>query len=157
MKVEKLMSRPVCSCSPTSTLHEAARAMWDKDCGFLPVVDEQNRVLGVVTDRDICMGALTQGVPLTAAVVSSVMCKELRSVSAQDDIARAERLMRQYRVRRLPVLGPFKQIVGVISLADLARYSQANLFRRAKNGLTIAKTLATVSEPRARRTAAAAE
>ena len=63
MNIEKMMNSHVLSCGSSDTLNRAAQLMWDGDCGFLPVVDEQQHVVGVVTDRDICMGAYTKGVP----------------------------------------------------------------------------------------------
>ncbi len=73
MKIEKAMTKEVLSCSPSDSLNRAAQLMWEGDCGALVVVDkEHDRVVGMVTDRDICMGTYIQGIPLSEGSVSSV-------------------------------------------------------------------------------------
>jgi CBS-domain-containing membrane protein len=61
MNIEQLMTRDVESCHPDDSLDRAAQLMWDNDCGCVPVVDEKQRVHGIITDRDICMSAYTSG------------------------------------------------------------------------------------------------
>ena len=73
MKVKDLMTSDVKSCREYNTLHTAAQVMWDYDIGCVPIVDHENRVIGMLTDRDVCMSAYLQGVPLTAATVTSAM------------------------------------------------------------------------------------
>lgn len=157
MRIEDLMTREVATCSPNDTLNRAAQLMWERDCGALPVVDDQYRVLSMVTDRDICMGTYTQGVPLWGACVSSVMSRQLFTCSPDDDVSDVERLMREKQIRRVPVVGGSGELLGVATLADLARGSQSNAFQKAVGGLPIAKTLASICEPRTLQRAAAAE
>ena len=123
MQVEKLMTRQVKSCSPDDTLERAAQLMWDGDCGCLPVCvgNGINRVVGVITDRDICMSALFQGKSLHELQVSAAMAKQVLSCNASDAIADAEKTMREARIRRLPVVDGQGALVGIIGLADLAR------------------------------------
>ena len=157
MNVEKVMTREVCSCSPGDRLDRATQLMWEGDCGALPVVDEKRRVVGVVTDRDICMGCYLQGVPLWGATVSSVMSKELFTCSPEDEVGDVERLMREKRIRRVPVVNGARELLGMITLGDLARTSQSSALQKAMGGLAITKTLAAICEPRAPHEAAAAE
>jgi predicted transcriptional regulator len=63
-RIEKLMHRPVVTCHVNDSLANAARLLWEQDCGALPVVDERGRVVAMITDRDICMVAYTQGLLL---------------------------------------------------------------------------------------------
>jgi CBS domain-containing protein len=147
MKIERMMTRDVRTCSPGDTLNRAAQIMWESDCGFLPVVDG-DQVLGVVTDRDLCMGAYTQGVPLWAAPVSSVMSRQLWTCLPGDDVRDVESLMQDRKIRRVPVVGDSGGLVGVATLGDLARRSQSSAFQKATGGLAITKTLATICEPR---------
>jgi CBS domain-containing protein len=156
MRVENVMSKNARTCSAEDTLNQAARLMWETDCGFLPVIDERRHVIGVVTDRDLLMGAYTQGQPLTNATVRSVMSREVSACAPDDSLATAEKLMEDRRVRRLPVVDSFGEIAGVITLGDLARSSQSNTVTKAIGGVMVAKTLAAICEPRAT-TALAAE
>src|SRR5690606_28351921 len=66
MQVRELMTRDVQVCGPRDDLNRAAQIMWDHDCGVVPVVDSERRPIGMVTDRDVCMAAYTQGKPLSA-------------------------------------------------------------------------------------------
>jgi CBS domain-containing protein len=117
------MTRQVKSCSPGDTLERAAQLMWDGDCGCLPVCAGNgiNRVVGVITDRDICMSALFQGKSLHELQVSDAMARKLLSCKAGDAITDVEKTMREARIRRLPVVDDQGALVGIIGLADLAR------------------------------------
>jgi CBS domain-containing protein len=123
MQVEKLMTKQVTSCSSSDTLQRAAQLMWDADCGCLPVCEANgvNRVVGVITDRDICMSALFQGKPLHELPVSGAMSKHLVMCKVGDAIAGVEKAMCEARIRRLPVVDDQGVLVGIIGLADIAR------------------------------------
>jgi CBS domain-containing protein len=123
MRVEQLMARPVQSCRAEDTLARAAQLMWDHDCGSLPVCggDGVTRVVGVITDRDICMCALFQNKALQELRVSEAMAKHVQLCRSGDSLADAEKTMREARIRRLPVVNDEDALVGMISLADLAQ------------------------------------
>jgi len=123
MQVEHLMTKQVKSCSPEDTLDRAAHLMWEGDCGCLPVCTGNgiNRVVGVITDRDICMSALFQGKPLRDLHVSDAMAKKLLACGPRDALSAVESTMRRARVRRLPVIDDRGALIGIIALADLAR------------------------------------
>ncbi len=80
------MVREVGSCAPTDSLNVAARLMWERDCGCVPVVDRDNVVVGIVTDRDICMGAYTQGCSLHLIQVQDVMGTPVVCSEPDDDL-----------------------------------------------------------------------
>jgi CBS-domain-containing membrane protein len=123
MRVEQLMTKQVKSCSPGDTLERAAQLMWDGDCGCLPVCagNGVNRVVGVITDRDICMAALFQGKPLRELPVSGAMAQQLLACKAGDAVSDVENTLREARIRRLPVIDEQGALIGIIALADLAR------------------------------------
>jgi CBS domain-containing protein len=121
MKVEDLMTTDVGACRPFDSVDRSARIMWERDCGAVPVVDQEGRVVAMLTDRDICMAALTQGRPLEEIHVSSAMSRRLWSCRPQDDVKEAEKVMRTHQVRRLPVIDADGKLVGVLSISDLAR------------------------------------
>lgn len=126
MKVENLMTREIQVCKAHETLNRAAQIMWERDCGFIPVIasNGDGALVGVVTDRDIAMATYIQGKPPLAIPLSSVMTRKLVCCHVEDDIAKAETLMRTNQVRRLPVIDLSGHLVGVLSLNDIAREVQ---------------------------------
>ena len=124
MKVHQLMSRDVKSCRPDESLAAAARLMWDFDCGAIPVVDDERRVLGVITDRDICMAAMHSGRPLHEMRIAESMSQTVIHTRAWDGVDEALALMARARVRRLPVIEAQGKLAGVISLTDLAKAAE---------------------------------
>jgi CBS domain-containing protein len=151
MKVEELMTREVGLCAPTDPLNIAAKVMWERDCGSVPVVDKQMVPVGILTDRDACMGVYTQGLSLHALRAQDVMSKPVVSCAPDDDLLTAEKLMRDNKIRRLPVCDLAGKLVGILSLSDLAR--EAERERRGGKGRMvrsgeIAEVLGAVSESR---------
>jgi CBS domain-containing protein len=127
MRVEQVMTRTVKTCSPHDNLEQAAAIMWDYDCGALPVVapeDGATRVVGMLTDRDVCMAAYTQGKALRDIPVSSAMSRTVCSCRSTDSVATALKVMETNQIRRLPVLDADDLLAGVLSLADLGREAQ---------------------------------
>src|SRR5512134_738255 len=104
MQIKDVMSHPPVTCPVSSTLDQAARLMWEFDCGIIPVVNDEGRLAGVVTDRDICMAAYTQGKTLREIPVTIAMAKQVIAAYANDSIDSAEELMSANQIRRLPVL-----------------------------------------------------
>ncbi len=123
-QVQALMSATPLTCHESDSLNRAAQLMWEHDCGCVPVVDHLDHVVGIVTDRDICMGAYTQGRPLEEILVSSVCSRAVRTCAPDDSLDKAEGLMIKHQVRRLAVTEPDGHLVGVLSLSDLARHLQ---------------------------------
>ncbi len=153
MKVKELMTTDIKCCPDYCTLNTAAQIMWDHDIGCVPVVDHTGRVIGMLTDRDVCMGAFLQGTPLTGATVTSAMSKRVFSCSGDDDIGAAERLMKEKQVHRLPVIDSDGRPVGLISLNDIAREGAREAAARSARQVSdadIVQTLATVCAPRHR-------
>lgn len=121
MKVQDLMTTEVGSCRAYDGADKGARVMWEQDCGSVPVVDQDGRVLAMVTDRDLCMAAFTQGRPLEEIRISSAMSKRLFACRPEEDVKQAEKQMREHQVRRLPVVDVEGKLVGILSISDLAR------------------------------------
>lgn len=158
MRVEQLMTRPVQYCRPGDSLARAAQLMWDHDCGCLPVCasDGASHVVGVITDRDVCMCALFHNAPLADLRVAEAMAKQVTACRASDSLADAEALMRDARIRRLPVVDADGALVGMISLADLAQEA-ARRWATETSELTeseISGTLAAICKPLHRELAA---
>jgi CBS domain-containing protein len=124
MKASELMTAEVKCCHPEDSLNTAAQLMWDYDCGCIPVVDDSGRPVAMITDRDICMAAYTQGARLTERPVSSAMSAEIYTCRADDELALVEEMMRQCRVRRVPVIDAQGRVTGIISLNDIAEAAE---------------------------------
>lgn len=123
MRVAELMSSPAIACRTHDTLEHAAHKLWENDCGALPVLDGHGRSGAMITDRDICMAAYTRGRPLAELLVADAMSRRFVACHAFDDVAAAAVLMAENQLRRLPVLDADDNLVGVLSLNDLARAS----------------------------------
>jgi CBS domain-containing protein len=121
MKVAELMTKDVASCRTSEPASAACKIMWDCDCGLVPVLaDNSDDVVGVVTDRDICMACWSRGLAPQNLYVADAMSKTLRSCSPNDSVAEVEATMRTNQIRRLPVIEKGR-LVGILSLADIAR------------------------------------
>lgn len=121
MKVRSIMTGDVVSCRPEDTLEVAARLLWERDCGALPVVDVLGNVRAMITDRDICMAAYITGRPLGQLRVAESMSTTLATCGPDDDLSSAARSMIAHAVRRLPVVDPEGKLCGVLSLNDVTR------------------------------------
>ena len=99
MNVSELMTTSVKSCGlHGNDLHRAAQMMWESDCGALPVLDADNRVVGMITDRDICMAAYTQSPAPLADPGVSAMANKVHGIRETDPVEMVETLMRRVRV-----------------------------------------------------------
>jgi CBS domain-containing protein len=157
MNVTELMSTNAQSCSTSDTLQRAAQLMWENDCGVVPVLDGDGRLVGMLTDRDICMAAYTRGQPLSQIPVTTAMAKQVHGVSASDSVEAAEALMRRAQVHRVPVLDGDGRLKGILSVSDLLHHAHRGAGRKT-DGLSdhsIVETMAVICAPRPSTTPAA--
>ena len=127
MKVQDVMTAPARSCQPWTNLVEAARTMWDNDCGSLPVLDEEGSPAGIITDRDICMALARKN-----RFPGDIAVRELMSVhpfvcQPNDEVGEALATMAARQVRRLPVVNAEGRIVGIVSISDIAAAAGSGL------------------------------
>lgn len=149
MEVEKLMTRGARSCAPDDTANRAAQIMWENDCGVVPVVEASGKVVAMITDRDICMAAYHQGKRLAEIVISSAASRSVFTIHEDDDVAKAEALMQEHQIRRIPVVDRNERLVGVLAMADIARCLQGAT-PIGGDGVThqeVARTLTAVCQP----------
>lgn len=146
MNVNELMSREPRAIRVGERLDAAARVLWENDCGLVPVLDAAGALVGVVTDRDLCMASYTQGRSLGEIPVTSVMARDVRSCRADDSVATAMAAMQQTQVHRLPVVDARNLLVGVVSTNDLIRAAQNR--PAAVDGGSVLKCLAAIGAPR---------
>jgi CBS domain-containing protein len=139
MLVESLMTREVEASRPESTLADAAAVMWRRDCGVVPVTDEEGRVVGVVTDRDICMALSMRGERAGEVRVAEVMARDVEVCTPVDDVREALEAMARRQVRRLPVVDSRGRLVGLLSINDIIRHTRkAKSKKRVSRRATLA-------------------
>jgi CBS domain-containing protein len=119
MKVEELMTKDAKAIWVTESLADAAKSMWEHNCGILPVIKDGRKVVGLITDRDICMAAAMRERNPSGISVEEVMTGKVYSAMPGDDIHQALETMREHRVRRLPVVGPEGELEGILSMNDI--------------------------------------
>jgi CBS domain-containing protein len=155
MRVQDLMSHPAITCHVNDDLNIPAKLMWEHCCGAIPVVRDDGKLAGMITDRDICMAAYTQGRPLGEILVNAVMAKHVISAEPDQKLGEIEQLMAQNQVHRIPVIDSDRKPVGVLSMNDLAIES-VQPDTRMKNGPSkIAHMLAAICQPRMQKQGAA--
>jgi CBS domain-containing protein len=119
MKVKEIMTVNPKACTTTTNLAEAASFMWDYDCGMLPIVADGGRVVGLITDRDICIGGATKNRNLSNIAVEEIMSGKVYSCAPEDDVRTALVTMQRSKVRRLPVVAPDGTLQGILSINDI--------------------------------------
>jgi len=143
--IEIMTGSEIQYCSPETMLHQAAKMMKKANCGALPVVDENNKVVGLVTDRDICLSlAHRHTKTLPERNVGDIITAKVYSVKTDDELTEALKQMRTNRVSRLPVVDKDGKLRGILSLHDLlskALNGHADLGSVADSGENIAKTI----------------
>jgi len=124
MKVQDIMTSDAQCCGPDTNLAAAAKMMWDSDCGALPVLNAQGRVVGMITDRDICMAAATKNKPPSEITVWETTSGKASRCLPTDDVHIALDIMKRERVRRLPVVDEEGVFQGIIALNDFLLAAQ---------------------------------
>ena len=134
MKVSEAMTRDVRVAGPDQTIREAARMMAELDAGALPV-GEQDRLIGMITDRDIAVRAVAQGrSPDTR--IRDVMTDDVKYCFDDDEVEEVARNMGDIQVRRLPVVDRDKRLVGIVSIADIAAAEEPEVVGDAVSGIS---------------------
>lgn len=136
MRVVEIMMGTPYHCNPETNLGSATELMWIGNCGFLPVVGQDNKVMGVITDRDICVALGTRNRTAGNVTVAEVMSGKMFACAPEDQIESALETMRAGHVRRLPVFTKAGALVGVVSIDDVIIHAE-------KSGIGGATGLAT--------------
>ena len=118
--VREVMTSKLCSIDTDKTVAYAAKMMRDEDVGIAPIV-EGDRLVGVLTDRDIAVRVVAEGLDRERTKVTDVMSHDLVTLDPEQDLDEALRLMARHQVRRLPVVEEDGRLVGVVAQADVAR------------------------------------
>jgi CBS-domain-containing membrane protein len=119
MKVKEVMTPDARAIWITESLAAAAKEMWENDCGILPIIKDGKKVVGMITDRDICMATAIRDRAPSSISVEEVMNGNIFSASPEDEVARALKIMREHKIRRLPVLNTEGELEGILSMNDI--------------------------------------
>ena len=119
MTVRDIMTQNVQACQPETDLAAVAKLMWDFDCGFIPVVGPSGALVGAITDRDICMAVTTRRLLPERIAAGQAMSAPVHACMPGDTISSALGVMKQFKVRRLPVIDASGAPVGVITMNDI--------------------------------------
>ena len=131
MNIETVMTKqPVC-CSPSDIVQGVAQMMRQQDVGAIPVVSDlvSKRLVGIITDRDLCVSALADGKDPHTTPIAAYYTKEVITCSPGDTLEACEQKMKQHRIRRIPVVDKQNSCVGIIVQADIARVDKPESFQ----------------------------
>ena len=131
MKVTEVMTTNPTACTPLNTLADAAGLMWQHDCGILPVVADGGKVVGLITDRDICMASLLNARQLAHIAVEEVISGNVIGCAREDDVKTALLKMQENKIRRVPILNEDGTLSGMLSMNDIVLRAQEPRDKRA--------------------------
>jgi CBS domain-containing protein len=135
----EVMTRdPIC-CEASASVQDAARMMLRENIGSVPVISNGRRLVGIVTDRDLAINVVAQGLNNTSTTVEQVMTRDPVFCHPDDDLQRAMNAMGEFQIRRIPIVDENHQIIGIVSQADLAI--------RGDNKHDVAEVVEEVSKP----------
>ena len=121
MRVKNVMTKDPKFCEPSDTAQHAASLMRDEHAGIMPVVESAQslRIIGVVTDRDLCMNVVAEGRDPRSVPVEECMTTKVVTCTSNDSVDRVTELMRENQIRRVPVVNEQHELLGIVALADV--------------------------------------
>jgi CBS domain-containing protein len=152
MRIKHVMTKDPTCCVPSDTAQRAAKIMRDEDTGVVPIIEnEQSRkVIGIVTDRDLCMNIVAEGHDPRTTQVHESMTTTVVSCSSQDSVDKATELMRENQIRRIPVVDEQHQLLGIVAMADIVGRTNLRTTETHETLKTVSAPTREPSKPRAR-------
>jgi len=123
MKVADIMTRDVASCRPETNVVEVARIMCDRDCGAIPVLDEDGEPIGIVTDRDITCRAVAEAASVMNLTARAIMSRPVVTVSPESTVEECCGILESRQLRRVLVVDEMGSCCGIVAQADIARHA----------------------------------
>lgn len=153
MKVADVMTKPPAYCNPETNLGAAVEILWNSNCGILPIVDPNEKLVGVVTDRDMCVALGTRNRLPSEIRVKDVTSGKIIACKPDDDLRRAMATMAEAKVRRLPVIDAAGKLQGILSMDDVVLHTQTGVIKRDSelSAEDVLNTLKSVYAPQPRR------
>ena len=139
MRVQDIMTKDPASVSPDSSAREAAQVMLREEVGLVPVVDNGNRLVGVVTDRDIAIRCVAEGKDGSCSIREVMSTGDIATCKVSDELDSLMSAMRSEKVRRIPIVDERGGLVGIVSQADVVR--------KSRDGASAGQTIGKISEP----------
>jgi CBS domain-containing protein len=130
MKVGDVMTKPPVYCDANTNLAAAAEILWNQNCGLLPIVDSSEKLMGVITDRDICVALGTRNRLPSEIVVKEVTSGKIATCKRDDDLRSALATMAEAKVRRLPVIDAAGRLQGILSTDDIVLHTETGKIKR---------------------------
>lgn len=124
MQVKDVMTPDAKAIWITESLADAAKEMWENDCGVLPIIKDGRKVVGMISDRDICMATAMKDRNPSSISVEEVMTGKVYSAKPEEDLEHALATMREHKIRRLPVLNPEGELQGILSMNDVVLHAK---------------------------------
>lgn len=124
MKVKEVMTPNATAIWLTESLADAAKLMWENDCGALPIIKDGRKVIGMITDRDVCMAAAMKSRNPSAISVEEIMTRQVYAAKPEENIDQALQTMREHQVRRLPVINADGELEGILSINDIVLHAK---------------------------------
>ena len=149
MKVQDIMTRDVKFCGPDTNLAEATEILWRNNCGTLPVLDSGGELIGLVTDRDMCIALGTRNCRASDLAVREVAMKPVFTCGPNDDVHGALKTMRQHQVRRVPVVGEDGKLAGILCLDEIVLHVQKTDDKKGVSYEDVVNTMKAICEHRA--------
>ena len=146
MKVKDVMTSDAKAIWITESLADAAKEMWENDCGVLPIIKDGRRVVGMITDRDICMATAMRDKNPSSISVEEVMNATVYAAQRDEDVEQALQTMREHRIRRLPVLNLEGELQGMLSMNDIVLKAQTNGKKAPIDYADVVKTYQAICE-----------
>jgi CBS domain-containing protein len=152
MRVRHVMTKDPSWCLPTDPAPRAARIMRDEDTGIVPVIENEQsqKVVGVVTDRDLCMNVVAEGRDPHSVTVATCMTSAVVTCSPNDAVEKATELMKDNQIRRVPVIDEQGSLLGIVSMADLVGRGDVRTGEVHDTLKRVSAPAATPSKPRAK-------
>lgn len=156
MRVKHVMTRNPSCCVASDQAPRAARIMRDEDTGVVPVIDNEQSVglVGIVTDRDLCMSVVAEGRDPRSVAVETCMTRTVVSCSPNDSVAKVIELMKENQIRRVPVVDDQGRLQGIVAMADLVGRGDLKPVETHETLKRVSAATPEPSKPRARSRAA---
>ncbi len=131
MNIESIMTKQPLCCSPAASVQDVARIMKENDVGAIPVVSDlvSKQLVGIITDRDLCISAMADGKDPRKTSIADYFTKTVVTCAPEDTLEACEQKMKQYRIRRIPVVDKQNSCIGIVVQADLARVDRPESFQ----------------------------
>jgi len=149
MKVQDIMTQDVKFCGPDTNVAAATEILWRNNCGALPIVDSDGKLVGLITDRDMCIALGTRNCRASELAVGDVATKPVFTCGPNEDVHVALKTLRQHQIRRMPVVGAEGKLEGILCLDEIVLHAQRTELKKGISYEDVVNTMKAICEHRA--------